>query len=402
MVKLSPSTKTHFCMRKFSLLLSRYVLQAVLPYFAFTWLLLSVILFVQQASRRSDILFSTSVSSSLVWELAIALIPNVIAFTCPVAALVGVIIGLSRMQGDSEMVTIRAAGVGNVQIVLPIVLLGIVLSVFALFINLKGVPIAAGIVRQVILRAALDKLESPIEPGVFNSELSGFTIYVKNGNLETGNWENVFIQHDDKPNKQLRLITSKEGRIDSKGDDSEIVLKNATVTTFEKGNSQKIASEDVKDLRLEVQTKRGELVKKLTSTEEAPEEMGLTELAKYARSLDDPQQKNEALLLLQRRLLLSITPLLFVLLGTALVTKFNRGGRGFGIFLSLVSLVFYYLLTLLGEQLARTGSISVITAAIIPLFASIAAIVWFFRIAEAFHHAVFFDKKPFKNSVRLV
>ena len=120
-------------MRKFSFLLSRYVLQAVLPYFVFTWLLLSVILFVQQASKHSDLLFNATVSSSLVWQLAIALIPTVISFTCPLAALVGVIIGLSRMQGDSEMVTIRAAGVGNIQIVLPVVLLGIVLSVFALF-----------------------------------------------------------------------------------------------------------------------------------------------------------------------------------------------------------------------------------------------------------------------------
>jgi lipopolysaccharide export LptBFGC system permease protein LptF len=40
------------------------------------------------------------------------------------------------MQGDSELVAIRAAGVGNLHIALPIAVLGICLSVFAFLINL--------------------------------------------------------------------------------------------------------------------------------------------------------------------------------------------------------------------------------------------------------------------------
>ena len=37
------------------------------------------------------------------------------------------------MQGDSELVAIRAVGVGNFQITIPVIVLGILLSVFALF-----------------------------------------------------------------------------------------------------------------------------------------------------------------------------------------------------------------------------------------------------------------------------
>src|SRR5687768_15656067 len=140
---------------RLSLTISRYLIGAILPYFIFSWLLLSVILFVQQASRFSDIFFSVNIPANLVWQLTFALVPNVIAFTCPMAVLVGVIIGLTKMQGDSELVAIRAAGVGNFQITVPIVILGLVLSAFAFFVNLRGAPIAAGIVRQVALQTAL-------------------------------------------------------------------------------------------------------------------------------------------------------------------------------------------------------------------------------------------------------
>src|SRR5688500_8935341 len=128
--------------------ISRYLIGAIVPYFFSAWLLLSVILFVQQASRFSDIFFSANIPSNLIWQLAIALIPNVIAFTCPMAALVGIVIGLTKMQGDSELVAIRAAGVGNFRILLPVLFLGILLSGFTFLVNLYGVPFAARIVRR--------------------------------------------------------------------------------------------------------------------------------------------------------------------------------------------------------------------------------------------------------------
>ena len=362
---------------RFSWTISRYLIGAVLPYFIFSWLLLSVILFVQQASRFSDIFFSVNIPTNLVWQLTFALVPNVIAFTCPMAVLVGVIIGLTKMQGDSELVAIRAAGVGNFQITVPIIALGILLSIFAFFINLKGVPIAAGIVRQVALQTALYKLESPIEPGVFNTEVAGYTIYVKDGDITNGTWKNIFIYNEDEKTKTTRLITSTSGRIDYSNEQSELVLENAVGSTFTKADgTEKFFSERIGEVRYAVKTKRGELIEKLSSTELTPEELGLSQLSEYAQSKDG-KERIEAQILWQRRIILSITPLVFCLFGTALILRFSRKGRGFAIFAALISLIAYYLLAFLGEQLARTEKISVLTGSLIPILFSFFAILWF-------------------------
>lgn len=371
-------------MKRFGWSISKYVIQAILPYFSFVWLLLSVILFLQQAARYSDIFFNNSLPSSLIWQLTAALIPNVIAFTCPMAVLIGVIIGLSKMQGDSELVAIRAAGVGNIQLTIPVIFIGIILSLFAFSINLKGVPFAAQIVRKVALQTALYKLESPIEPGVFNTEINDFTIYVKDGDFTEGTWKNVFIYQTDKNTKQTRLIISKDGRLDSRktnsemAENSELVLKNASVNTFSTEDlKQNLVLENVNDLRLSIKTKRGELIDKLSKTEETPEELGLNELAEYAKTKTG-QDKTEAELLWQRRIILSISPLIFAILGASLILRFNRGGRGWGILLALLSLITYYLVTLFGEQLARTNRVSVFVAGLIPLSLTSIAILWFF------------------------
>lgn len=365
-------------MKGFSRLISKYLIQAILPYFVISWLLLSVILFVQQAARFADIFFSVNIPKNLVWQLTLALVPNVIAFTCPMAVLVGVIIGLSRMQGDSELTAIRSTGFGNFQITAPIFILGVVLSIFTFLINLYGVPFAARMVRQVALLTALYKLESPIEPGVFNTEVNGYTIYIKNGDFETGTWKNVFIYNEDKAKNEARLITSKSGRIDNRDDVSELVLENAVVNTFSTASDKnKFVSENVGQIRFVVKTGRKEIIERLSKTDDNLEGLGLSELAQYAKTKDG-REKIEAQILWQRRILLSITPLIFALLGTALVLRFNRSGRGFGIFLALFSLVLYYLVALFGEQLARTNKISVYGAGAIPVFISFLLIFWFY------------------------
>lgn len=364
-------------MKRIGMLISRYLLSAILPYFVASWLLLSVILFVQQASRYADIFFSIHIPANLVWQLSVALIPNVIAFTCPMAILVGTIIGLTKMQGDSELVAIRASGVGNLQIALPIMLLGVLLSGFAFFVNLKGVPFAASLVRNVALQTAIKKLESPIEPGIFNTEVAGYTIFVRGGDVTTGRWKNIFIYSEDKQNNALRLITSSDGRVDTTGQVSELVLESASVTTLPlTPGTGNYVSENLGEIRLAIRTTRGELIDKLSRSELTPEELGLQQLSEYAANKDG-KERIEAQILQNRRIVLSISPFIFCILGTVIVLRLNRGGRNFGIILALGVLVGYYLLAFLGEQLARTGTIGVNVASLIPITGSVLAIIWF-------------------------
>jgi len=364
-------------MNRTSFIISTYLLRNILPYFAAAWLILTVIMFVQQAGRYSEIFFGINIPADLAWQLTVALIPNVVAFTCPMAILVGTIIGLTKLQGDSELVAIRASGVGNLQIALPIMLLGILLSAFAFLVNLEGVPFAAGLVRNVGLQTALKKLESPVEPGVFNRDLTGYTIYVRDGDVETGRWRNIFIYSEDGPNSSVRLITSKEGRIDTTGSASELVLENAIVTTLPMTPGQgKYVSENLGNVRLAIRTSRSEILDKLTSAQLSMEELGIEQLSEYASTLQG-RERVEAQLLQNRRILLSITPFIFCLLGTVIVLRLNRGGRNFGMALALAVLILYYVLAFLGEQMARTGSIGVFTAAMMPLVGSALLILIF-------------------------
>src|ERR1051325_5381292 len=109
-------------------LLERYVLGAMLPYLLLALLLLTATLMGQQASRFGELLMGSGVPLPLIWEIMAALFPNVLSFTLPMAMLAGTMIGFSRMGSDSELVAMRAAGVGTQRLLWPVLLLGVLLS----------------------------------------------------------------------------------------------------------------------------------------------------------------------------------------------------------------------------------------------------------------------------------
>ena len=199
---------------------------------------------------------------------------------------------------------------------------------------------------------------------------------MRGGDVTTGRWNNIFIYSEDASKGNVRLITSATGRIDTTGEFSELVLENASASTIPKEPGEgKYISENIGDVRIAIKTRRAEMIEKLSSNEVTPEELGISQLSDYVAS-HEGKDRVEAQILWQRRILLSITPLIFCLLGTAMILRFNRGGRGLGLALALFGLIGYYLLAFLGEQLARTGRISVFTGGLLPIGGSFLAILW--------------------------
>jgi lipopolysaccharide export system permease protein len=139
-----------------------------------------------------------------------------------------ILVGFGRLSSDSEIVAMRSAGVGTWTMLWPILLLGLVMTGATFFIQLKEVPQAARDLEKVALRGALAKLDSPVEPRTF-STLPRYVIYVRDGNKTLGTWGRVFI-YVQQPDHSTQIFTARSGRIDSSGDQSELVLSDVLGT----------------------------------------------------------------------------------------------------------------------------------------------------------------------------
>ena len=340
-------------------LIASHVIQSALPYVLLSLALLTAILFTQQTGRFAELALYNDLPLSLAGEIAAALLPNVLILTVPVAVLAGIMIGFSRMGSDSEIIAIRAAGVGTWSLLWPGLLVGLLATAATTFLHLKEAPRAARDLRQAALQGALRKLDSPVEPRTFNTEIPGYVIYVRDGDKSQGSWGRVFI-YAQQPDGSTRVVTARSGRIDSSNEKSELVLSDAVAMKIPPVSAERnYVVERLDQLRISINTGRAALLERAGRKDLQTEELDWSDLTTQARSAS-VEEKREAQRTINRRLALSAAPFVFSLFGGLLGMRVRRGGRGAGILLSLAVVIVYYLIMLLGESLARTNTVSAI------------------------------------------
>ena len=359
-----------FNVRKF--IIPRYIIGAMTPYIFLAMLLLTAVLLAQQAARLAEVVIYADLPFTLLGSLGAALLPGVLIFSIPLATLAGIIVGFSRMGSDSEIVAMRAAGVGSWTTIWPALLIGLVLTGATTYLHLKEAPEAARDLERIALQGALAKLDSPVEPGTF-STLPRYVIYVRDGNKELGTWGRVFI-FSQRSDSTTEVYTARAGRIDSSGDQSELVLTDVLATKFpnsdREGQSQPASTtppgvdsqnsyvvEHSDQLRFSINTGRADLVQRLNDRDTNADSMDWSDLRERVAS-GTPEEQKEALRILNRRAALSFAPLFFSLLAAVLGLRIRRGGKSAGVLLTIIIVIIYYLMSLLGESLARVGTVS--------------------------------------------
>src|SRR3984893_10303475 len=118
-------------------LIARYVIAAALPYVLLSAALLTAILLAQQSGRFAELALYTQLPLSLLGQIELALIPNVLVFTLPMAVLAGIIVGYAVMGSEIEIVAMRAAGIGTWSLLWPALLLGLTVAGAAFYINMN-------------------------------------------------------------------------------------------------------------------------------------------------------------------------------------------------------------------------------------------------------------------------
>jgi len=202
----------------------------MVPYILIALLMLTAVLLAQQAARMAELVIYTDLPFSLLGSIGAALLPGVLIFSIPLATLAGIIVGFSRMGSDSEIVAMRSAGIGSWTMIWPALLIGILCTGATTYLHLKEAPEAARDLERIALEGALAKLESPVEPRTF-STLPKYVIYVRDGNKDLGTWGRVFI-FGQQSERTAKIYTARSGRIDSSGDQSELVLTDVLATEF--------------------------------------------------------------------------------------------------------------------------------------------------------------------------
>jgi len=207
-----------------------YVLREHLAPFLVTMGGLTAVLLVGNIIKFADLVISKGVSPFDILRLIIYLIPYMLSFTVPMACLIAIILAFGRLSTDYELIAIRASGIAPFRLVVPMLLVGLVISGMLLVINDRVVPASHLAFRRQLKAIGLKQPTAYLEAGTFIKDFPPYVIFVYQ--VEERKLFNVRI-YEPQANGPTRTIIAERGEFEPLDDRRGVKLKLSSGTVDE-------------------------------------------------------------------------------------------------------------------------------------------------------------------------
>jgi LPS export ABC transporter permease LptF len=175
-------------------ILTRAIFREILSSALLGTLLFTFVLFLQRAGRTFELLVRSSATPGTVAYLFGLILPFALTFTLPLGALVGILIALSRMSSDGEIIGMRAAGLPSRRVITPVMAVAGMFLLITAACSLWLTPWSIHQTVKVLNRLAAEELTAEVQPRVFEEQFPNTILYV--GDVIPGpveRWRNVFL-----------------------------------------------------------------------------------------------------------------------------------------------------------------------------------------------------------------
>jgi len=337
-------------------LLDRYLAREILLPLSAALLFLTQLLLATQLLSQATLLFGAGVRLGEVGLVILYLLPYFVAFILPVAFLLGVVLGVSRLAGDRELVAMGAAGLSPLRLLRVPLLLSLVAGALGVWLSLFLEPAGMRAVRGLINDMVRRNVSSEVRPGIFFDQIPGFTLYAER--VEGGEWGNVLIQDRSNPDAPV-LSLSRRGRLEpvGAGQEMRLGLKDGELHREDvRSDEYALATYETAQLVLGLGGGFAERTEGLGRNARA---VTLAETRQeiaeaYAQGRPDRAWYIEGNL--HRKIASALVVLCFALLGVPLGAS-ARAGRAFGAGATLFVVVGHYILLRAGQIVTQKGTV---------------------------------------------
>jgi LPS export ABC transporter permease LptG/LPS export ABC transporter permease LptF len=330
-------------------ILTRYILGEILSHTLIGCALFTFILFMKELPHILEMVVRNSSTFANVVEVVLFTLPNFFMVTIPMAVLVGVLLGLSRLAADSEVVAMRASGLGIGYFVRVASIVAVGGTLLGFGNSLYVIPRA----NQAILelqKSLASQASYEIQPRVFDEDFHNFVLYVQDVRSGAGavNWRQVFIADVTDPSQPKITTAASATVVSDSSQDLLMRLRNGIddETATGQPQSSNISTFDVTDRPFAPgQQSEGHFVRLDTFI--------------YAMTMDELQTRSHGpdgkrfLLEIHKRFAYPAACLVLMLVGVPLGVTSRRGGKSSAMVATLALVIIYYSLSLIGSALGR-------------------------------------------------
>ena len=327
-----------------------------MPNFVTILVVFALIVLATRMLSITELIVSKGVGATMIGRMIIYLLPEIISFALPAAALMSVLLAFARLGVDNEIVAMKSAGISLYQLLPPVIWISIAGFIASLWLGISAIPWGNRSFKDLVYQIARSKADLGIKEHVFTEPFDGVVFYVNSVVRSGGLMKDIFVV--DKRNPETsNTIVARAAKAISMPQHRAIVLHfiNGTIFMVEK---ERGAVRTIQFQTYDLTISLKDIMAGLSARRHKPKEMGIKELLGNLKKLRPGTSKwNQILYRLLEKASLPIGVLLMGLIGMPLGAQMRSRGRSRGIGISLAIFVIYYLFMGGTKNLTETGAI---------------------------------------------
>ena len=207
-------------------LVERYILRIMATAFAACLVVLTAVIWVTQALRQLDVVTAQGQTILVFLTVTGLTIPTLVAVISPVAVFIAVLYGLNRLNSDSELAVMSAAGMSPLRLLRPCLALGGVVAGALALLTIVLIPSSFQEIRDLITRIRADFLANIAQEGQFTTLENGVTFHYRE--RSGGALLGIFLQDRREEGRTTVYVAERGQAVDHNGG-SYLVLRDGSV-----------------------------------------------------------------------------------------------------------------------------------------------------------------------------
>lgn len=207
-------------------LIERYIFKIALGAFLACLIGLTAVIWITQALRELDLLTGKGQTILMFLFFTGLSLPALVTVIAPVALFIAAIYALNKLNGDSELIVMSAAGMAPLRLARPFAWLGMLVAAMVAAMTLYLMPASFQELRSLITKIRADFVANLVKEGQFTTLDTGITFSYRERSGEA--LLGIFMQDRREPDRTIVYLAERGQAIEHEGQ-SYLVLEKGSV-----------------------------------------------------------------------------------------------------------------------------------------------------------------------------
>jgi lipopolysaccharide export system permease protein len=215
-------------------ILDRYIFRTAGTAFIGTLFSLTAIIWITQALREFDLLTAKKQTLLVFLTVTGLSIPALITIIAPVSLFIAVLYALNKLNGDSELIVMSAAGLPPGRLLRPFLGLAVLVSALVALMTLWAMPSSFRDMRDLVTKIRADFVSNIVREGQFTNLDAGITFHYRERSGES--LLGIFMQDRRDADRTSTYIAERGRTIENNGI-PYLVLEQGSIQREQRGSA---------------------------------------------------------------------------------------------------------------------------------------------------------------------